>query len=90
MIEVKTWKDFEKLHEQFAKWRKRHPMFTHDVRAIENSVSVHMKNHMDHLIKYRQTKRDYHLENAQAELDNINSLLHTVSKSELMALLRKG
>jgi type III secretory pathway component EscR len=65
-------------------------MFTHDIRSIQNSIEVHMKNYMDFLIKYKQTKKNRYIESAQSEIDKINVLMNTISKVELMALLSKG
>jgi len=90
MLEIKSHEDFDKLREQLQKWRKRFPMFSHDVRRIQDSIDVHMKNYMDYLIKYKQSKKERYIENAQGEIDNINALLNTISKVELMALLSKG
>ena len=90
MLEIKSHEDFNKLRNQLTKWRKRFPMFTHDIRSIQNSIEVHMKNYMDFLIKYKQTKKDRYIESAQSEIDKINTLMNTISKVELMALLSKG
>ena len=90
MLEIKSHEDFDKLREQLQKWRKRFPMFSHDVRRIQDSIDVHMKNYMDYLIKYKKNKKERYIENAQGEIDNINALLNTISKVELMALLSKG
>jgi hypothetical protein len=89
MLEIESHKDFDKLRIQLQKWRKRFPMFSHDVRRISDSIDIHMKNYMDHLIKYKQTKSPHAIDNAQLEIDKINSLLSTISKVELMALLSK-
>ena len=90
MEDITSHKDFDKLRTQLDKWRRRFPMFGHDIRTIQNSIEVHMKNYMEFLIKYKQTKSDRHIENAQAEIDKINALMNTISKVELMALLSKG
>ena len=90
MLEIKSHEDFNKLRDQLTKWHKRFPMFTHDIRSIQNSIEVHMKNYMDFLIKYKQTKKDRYIESAQSEIDKINTLMNTISKVELMALLSKG
>ncbi len=90
MLEITSHEDFNKLRDQLTKWRKRFPMFTHDIRSIQNSIEVHMKNYMDFLIKYKQTKKDRYIESAQSEIDKINMLMNTISKVELMALLSKG
>jgi len=90
MIEITSHKDFDTLQYQFQKWKQRFPMFAHDVRKIEDAVNNHMKNYMEHYIKYKQTKNDMHIDRAQAEIDKINELMKTVSKVELMALLTRG
>ena len=89
MIEINSHKDFDKLREQLTKWRKRFPMFAHDVRRIQSSIEIHMKNYMEHLIRYKQTKSDHCISKAQSEIDKINTLMNTISKVELMALLSK-
>jgi len=90
MEDITSHEDFNKLRDQLDKWKKRFPMFSHDVRRIQSAIEVHMKNYMEFLIKYKQTKNDIHIANAQAEIDKINALMNTISKVELMALLSKG
>ena len=90
MDEITSHEDFDKLRTQLDKWRKRFPMFSHDVRRIQSAIEVHMKNYMEHLIRYKQTKSKHCIDNAQAEIDKINNLMNTISKVELMALLSKG
>ena len=90
MIEITSHEDFGKLRDQLQKWRRRFPMFDHDVRRIQDSIDIHMKNYMDYLIKYKQSKKELYIEKAQGEIDKINALLNTISKVELMALLSKG
>ncbi len=89
-MEVQSEKDFTELRHQFSAWRKRLPMFTHDVVHIERIIEQHMKNHSIALVKYRQTHSKTHLESAQKEIDEINRVLSTVGKLELMALLSQG
>ena len=90
MLEITSHEDFNKLRDQLTKWRKRFPMFTHDIRSIQNSIEVHMKNYMDFLIKYKQTKKDRYIEYAQSEIDKINMLMNTNSIVERMDRMRKG
>ena len=90
MEEITSHEDFDKLRIQLDKWRKRFPMFSHDVRRIQSAIEVHMKNYMEHLIRYKQTKSNHCIEKAQQEIDKINGLMNTISKVELMALLSKG
>ena len=40
-------------------------------------------------IRYRQTRSRSHLEQAQRELDEINRIVNTVEKIELMSLLSR-
>jgi len=90
MLEIESHKDFDKLRAQLDKWRKRHPMFSHDIRTIQNSIEHHMKSYMEHFIRYKQTKSNHCIDNAQLEIDKINTLINSISKAELMAILSKG
>jgi hypothetical protein len=65
-------------------------MFRHDVAQIEKIVEEHIKNHSIALVHYRQSHRKVYLDQAQNEIDNINRVLNTVNKLELMALLSQG
>jgi len=89
MEDITSHEDFNKLRDQFDKWKKRFPMFSHDVRTIQTAVEGHMKNYMEHLIRYKQTKSTHAIAKAQDEIDKINALMNTISKVELMALLSK-
>jgi len=89
MEKITSYRDFPKLRDQLQKWRKRFPMFAHDVKTFDKMLEKHMKEHMEHIIKYKQTKRTTYLEKAQEELDHINRILTAISKVELMALLSK-
>ncbi len=86
-MEVQSEKDFQELRRQFSVWRKRFPMFIHDVNQIERSIEEHIKNHSIALVKYRQTHSKTHLETAQKEIDSINGILSIAGKMELMAML---
>ena len=71
-------------------WRKRFPMFTHDVQSIEKIVEQHIQAHSIIMVHYRQTKSRSWLEKAQLEIDAINRVISTVEKIELMAMLSRG
>jgi hypothetical protein len=86
-MQVKTEKDFPQLREQFNDWRKRFPMFVQDVNRIEKTVEYHIQEHSKILVLHRQTKNRSHLERARKEIDKINTVVATVEKIELMALL---
>jgi len=90
MEEIETYEDFPKLRAQLERWKRNFPMFRHDVKNFDTILEEHMKQHMEHLIKYKQSKKKIWLEKAQEELDHINRILTTISKVELMALLSKG
>ena len=89
-MKVESDQDFTELRRQFVIWRKRFPMFIHDVTQIERIIEKHIQNFATAGIYYRQTKQKRYLENAQAELDNINRVIQTVEKLELMAMLSRG
>jgi predicted P-loop ATPase len=86
-MQIESEKDFPELRKQLAIWRKRFPMFRHDVNQIENIIEIHIQNHSIALVFYRQTKKKNYLEDAQKEIDNINRVVSTVEKLELMAML---
>ena len=89
-MKVETDKDFAELTQQFSVWRKRFPMFTHDVQRIEKIINQHITAHSKIMVMYRQTKNRSYLERAQREIDAINTVLATVEKMELMAMLSRG
>jgi len=87
VMQIESEQDFPKLRIQFSDWRKRFPMFTHDVTKIERIVEEHIKRHSQILIQYRQTHGKRYLEQAQEEITAINRVISTVEKIELMAML---
>jgi hypothetical protein len=87
---VETDKDFTQLRQQFNIWRNRHSMFIHDVIRIEHIMEDHIQKHSIALVYYRQTKKRSYLEQAQREIDEINKLISTVEKIELMSMLSRG
>ena len=89
-MKVETDKDFAELTQQFSVWRRRFPMFTHDVQRIEKIINQHITTHSKIMVMYRQTKNRSYLERAQQELDAINTVLATVEKMELISLLSRG
>jgi hypothetical protein len=88
-MQIESEKDFPKLREQFKLWRKRFPMFTHDVDQIETIIEHHIQNYSIALVYYRQTHKSNFIESAQREVDEINRVLLTVEKIELMAMLSR-
>jgi hypothetical protein len=82
--------DFKELRKQFSVWKKRFPMFTHDVYQIEDIVEKHIQKYSIALVSYRQSKHKTHLERAQREIDEINRVLALIEKIELMAMLSRG
>ena len=89
-MKIESDKDFGDLQTQFADWRKRFPMFTHDVQRIEKIINQHITAHSKIMVMYRQTKNRSYLEKAQQEINTINTVLATVEKMELMSLLSRG
>jgi len=89
-MQVESDRDFPKLRRQFSIWRKRFPMFSHDVNQIEHIIEKHIQNFAIAGVHYRQTKSKKYLEIAQQELDEINRVISTVEKLELMAMLSQA
>jgi hypothetical protein len=89
-VQIESDKDFKQLREQFAAWRKRFPMFIHDVQRIEKIIDEHIQTHSKIMVMYRQTHNKSYLEKAQHQIDTINQVLSTVEKIELMAMLARG
>ncbi len=89
-MKIETSQDFLELRKQFSVWRKRFPMFIHDVQRIEKIIDDHIQTHSKILVLYRQTKNKSYIEKAQREIDAINRVLETVEKLELIAMLSRG
>jgi hypothetical protein len=89
-MQIQSDKDFQELRKQFAAWRKRFPMFVHDVARIEQIVEKHIQNYSIALVHYRQTHSKSYLEQAQKEIDAINQVIATVEKMDLMSMLSRG
>jgi hypothetical protein len=64
-------------------------MFPHDVRKIEDSVEDLIKKHSISLMYYRQTHKPYYIRQAKGYIDEINGVILTIEKIELMALLSR-
>jgi len=89
-MQIESDKDFPQLRKQFDVWRKRFPMFKHDVTHIEKIIETHIQNHSIIMVHYRQTKSKSWLEKAQNEINEINRVVNTVEKIELMSMLSRG
>ena len=89
-MQIKSEQDFPELRKQFLVWRKRFPMFDHDVRRIESIIEQHIQNYSKALVNYRQRHSRTYLELAQKEIDEINRVVATVEKIELMAMLARA
>ena len=89
-MKIETAQDFAELRSQFSAWRKRFPMFTHDVQRIEKIIDEHIQAHSKIMVLHRQTHNRSYLEKAQLEIDAINKIIDTVEKMELMAMLSRG
>ena len=88
-MKIESDKDFKQLREQISVWRKRFPMFAHDVNQIEHIIENHIQNHSIIMVHYRQTHSRAWLEKAQLEIDAINRVIATVEKIELMAMIAR-
>jgi hypothetical protein len=89
-MQIQSDKDFQTLRDQFSQWRRRFPMFKHDVQQIEHIINTHIQSHSRLMVLHRQTHNRSYLEKAQLEIDAINRVVLTVEKIELMSLLSRG
>jgi len=89
-MQVESEQDFAELRKQITVWKRRFPMFRHDVNRIESIIETHIQNHSIALVFYRQTHKKKFLEDAQEEIAAINRVVSTVSKLEMMALLSQS
>ena len=89
-MRIESESDFKELRKHLDSWRKKFPMFKHDVNQIEHIVEKHIQNYSIIMVQYRQTKSRACIEKAQHEIDEINRVLELVGKMELMALLSQG
>jgi hypothetical protein len=89
-MKIESDQDFEQLRAQFAGWRRRFPMFIHDVQRIEKIIDERIQEHSKIMVLHRQTHSRSYLEKAQQEIDAINTIIDTVEKMELMAMLSRG
>jgi hypothetical protein len=88
-MQIESEKDFPELRARFDKWRKSFPMFKHDVKKVEDTVEQLIKEYSISLMHYRQSKKRYYLAQAQTHIDEINRVIATIEKIELMALLSR-
>ena len=88
-MEVKSEQDFKELRKQFSAWRRRFPMFIHDVNKIEDVVEKHIQNYSKALVLHRQTHSATYLEQAQHSINEINRVVKLIEKIELMSMLAR-
>ena len=62
-------------------------MFRHDMAHINSIIEEHIKRHSIALVHHRQSHKKHYLEESQREIAEINRVLSTVGKLELVALL---
>lgn len=84
---IESEKDFPALRTTINDWRRRFPMFKHDVDEIENIIESHIREYSIALVYYRQSHKKNYLEKAQAEIASINAVVAIAEKMQLMAIL---
>jgi hypothetical protein len=86
-VQIESERDFTELRKHIDGYHRRFPMFRHDISKIENIVEEHIKRYSIAMVHHRQSHNKHYLQQAQSEIDDINRVLSTVGKLELMALL---
>lgn len=80
-------KDFPEVRSKIREWRRRFPMFSHDISRLENIIEGKISNYSRLMVQHRQTKQRYCLDDAEKEIQSINNILAMADKMELMAIL---
>ena len=80
---------FAEVRSTIRKYKKKFPMFVHDVNRLENSIEHHIKQHGNYMVQYRQSKKESFAEKANIELDKIKNLIDEIEKIELIIHLSK-
>jgi len=89
-MQIESEKDFTKLRQHIDAWHRKFPMFRHDVIKIENAVEEHIKQYSIAMVHYRQSHKKIYIEQAENHIKDINRIISTAEKLELMALLSQG
>ncbi len=86
-MKIQSESDFSKLRDHVRSYKHKFPEFRNDVRQLEDKIENYIKEYSQSLVKYRQTKSRYHLEEAQLSIEAINKTVAMVEKIEIMAFL---
>jgi thiamine kinase-like enzyme len=86
-MKIQSENEFGKLRDHVRSYLHKFPEFKNDVRQLEDIIEKHIKEYSQALVKHRQTKSRYHLEEAQKHIESINKTVAMVEKIELMAYL---
>jgi archaellum component FlaC len=86
-MKIQSENDFGKLRDHVRSYKHKFPLFVHDVRQLEDKIEKHIKEYSQLLVKHRQTKSKYYLEQALKEIESINKTVAVVEKIELMSYL---
>jgi hypothetical protein len=81
--------DIAEIRNRCQVWRRRHKMFIHDIRRIENSIEKHITNYSNYMVLHRQTHKQHYIDKAEQEEIEIKKLIDFVEKIELMSLLSR-
>jgi archaellum component FlaC len=86
-MRIQSENDFGRLRDHVRSYKHKFPEFRNDVRQLEDKIENYIREYSQSLVKYRQTKSRYHLNDAQASIDAINKTIALVEKIEIMAYL---
>lgn len=89
-MQIESENDFTKLRQHMTAWHRKFPMFRHDVVRIESAVEEHIKQYSIAMVHYRQSHKRHFLQQAERHIDDINQIILTAEKMELMAMLSQG
>ena len=86
---VKYEDDFPRLARHIRNYKKRFPMFMHDIRKLESNIEQLKKEYSFYTIKQKQSKSEHYLTQANQKIEEINQVILLIDKIELMAILSR-
>ena len=87
---VKYEDDFPRLSRHIRNYKKRFPMFMHDIRKLESNIEQLKKEYSFYIIKHKQTKSEHYLTQANQKIEEINQVILLIDKIELIAILSRS
>lgn len=79
--------DLRPVYDLIFRVQRNFPQHNKSIRNIKKIVDRHIGQYNNYLWEYSRKQHPVYLERAQRELDNMSTVLTTVERMELMAVL---